>query len=84
MNDWPAGKPGEEDMSEKQDGRSLGRRRFFRTLGTGSVAAAAGAVIGTKEAQAYDPGPEETKARYRETDDVRAFYRTNGYETLRK
>ncbi|WP_191058501.1 formate dehydrogenase [Geminicoccus harenae] len=71
-------------MSEQQDGRSLGRRRFFRALGTGSVAAAAGAVMGAKDAQAYDPGPEETKARYRETDDVRAFYRTNGYETLRK
>jgi len=83
MDDGPAGKRGEEKMSEKQDGRSLGRRRFFRALGSGSVAAV-GAVIGGKEAQAYDPGPEETKARYRETDDVRAFYRTNGYETLRK
>ena len=72
-------------MNEKQDGRSVGRRRFFRALGSGSVAAlAAGTAMGSKEAQAYDPGSEETRSKYRETDDVRAFYRTNGYETLRK
>ena len=29
-------------------------------------------------------GKDETKARYRETDHVKAFYRTNGYETLKK
>jgi hypothetical protein len=36
------------------------------------------------EAQAYDPGREETRARYRETEDVRAFYRTNRYEGVKK
>jgi hypothetical protein len=32
-------------------------------------------------AEAYDPGADEERARYRETDDVKAFYRTNGYES---
>ena len=36
------------------------------------------------DALAYDPGGDETRARYRETDHVKAFYRTNGYETLTK
>ncbi|PIK72131.1 formate dehydrogenase, partial [Methylobacterium frigidaeris] len=30
------------------------------------------------------PGSAETRSRYRETDHVKAFYRTNGYETLKK
>ena len=37
-----------------------------------------------EEAQAYDPGQDETRTRYRETDHIKAFYRTNGYETLKK
>jgi hypothetical protein len=72
-------------MSEKQGGKPLGRRNFFRTLGTGSMAAVIGGpIIGSTEAQAYDPGKEETRSRYHETEHVRTFYRTNGYETLRK
>ena len=60
------------------------RRHFFRALGS-TVAAAAVTVAATpvREAQAYDPGREETRARYRETEDVRAFYRTNRYEGVR-
>jgi len=63
----------------------LGRRQFFRALGGGTVAAAAGLVatpMVATEAQAYDPGTDETRSRYRLTDEVKAFYRTNGYETL--
>ena len=60
----------------------LGRRRFLRTLGAAPAAAAVGL---PSEAEAYDPGKEETKARYRpDSEDVKAFYRTNGYETLKK
>jgi hypothetical protein len=75
-------------MDSEQDRKDgLGRRQFFRALGGGSVAAAA-AVVGqpmtATPAQAYDPGNDETKARYRESDEVKAFYRTNGYETLKK
>ncbi|KQP12116.1 formate dehydrogenase [Methylobacterium sp. Leaf93] len=66
----------------------MGRRHFFRALGGGSVAAAAAAITAqpmiATPAQAYDPGEDETKARYRESDHVKAFYLTNGYETLKK
>ena len=35
------------------------------------------------EAEAYDPGTDETQPKYQpDSPDVQAFYRTNGYETL--
>jgi hypothetical protein len=63
------------------------RRRFLRLFGSASTAAAAAAAlpVAVPEAQAYDPGKQETRARYRaDSPDVQAFYRTNGYETLKK
>jgi hypothetical protein len=71
----------------KQDkSKALDRRSFFRTVGGASTAAVAAVAspMAATEAQAYDPGKEETKTRYRESDHVKAFYRTNGYETLKK
>jgi hypothetical protein len=56
----------------------------MRALGSASTIAVVAATVPSSPAQAYDPGPEETKARYRESDHVKAFYRTNGYETLKK
>ena len=69
----------------KQTGtKALDRRRFLGAVGGGaSSAAVALSPLAATEAQAYDPGGAETKARYRETDHVKAFYRTNGYETLK-
>lgn len=71
----------------KQDkSKAMDRRNFLRTVGGASTAAVAAVAspIAATEAQAYDPGQEETKTRYRESDHVKAFYRTNGYETLKK
>jgi DMSO/TMAO reductase YedYZ molybdopterin-dependent catalytic subunit len=71
----------------KRDDKSrsgIDRRNFIRTMGSGSAIAAAAPIAAATEAHAYDPGADERKARYRETDDVKAFYRTNGYETLKK
>ncbi|KMO42531.1 formate dehydrogenase [Methylobacterium variabile] len=71
----------------KDDDTRIGRRQFFRTLGGGTAAAAAAVAavpLTPTEAKAYDPGTAETRSRYRETDHVKAFYRTNGYETLKK
>ena len=71
----------------KQDKtKAMDRRNFLRTVGGASTAAVAAvaAPIAATEAQAYDPGKDETKGRYRESDHVKAFYRTNGYETLKK
>ena len=66
--------------------KAMDRRNFLRTVGGASTAAIAAVAspIAATEAQAYDPGQEETKTRYRESDHVKAFYRTNGYETLKK
>ena len=65
----------------------MDRRNFLRAVGGVSTAAVAAvaAPIAATEAQAYDPGREETKARYQaDSHHVKAFYRTNGYETLKK
>ncbi len=72
-------------MSEKND-KAMDRRNFLRNLGGASTVAVAAVAspLAATEAAAYDPGPEETKARYRESDHVKAYYRTNGYETLKK
>jgi hypothetical protein len=79
----------EERMKRDDKSRSgIDRRSFIRTIGSGSAAAAAAAtapIVAATEAQAYDPGAEERRARYRpDSGDVTAFYRTNGYETLKK
>jgi hypothetical protein len=72
-------------MKRETNDKGLPRRHFLRALGGASTAAvAAASPIAATEAQAYDPGSEERKARYRETDHVKAYYRTNGYETLQK
>jgi hypothetical protein len=72
-------------MSEKTN-KAMDRRNFLRTMGgaTTVAAAAVASPIAATEAEAYNPGSDETKARYRESDHVKAFYRTNGYETLKK
>lgn len=65
---------------------AMNRRNFLQLFGgtsTVAVATAAGTFSPT-EAQAYDPGEEEAGPRYRETDHVKAFYRVNGYQTLKK
>ena len=65
---------------------AMDRRNFLRTVGGASTVAVAAVAspIAATDANAYDPGREEAKARYRESDHVKAFYRTNGYETLKK
>ena len=64
---------------------AMNRRGFFGAVaGASTAAAAAAAAFSPTEAQAYDPGEAETKARYRETEHVKTFYRVNGYQTLKK
>jgi hypothetical protein len=54
-------------------------------MGTSAAAVAAVASpVSAGRAQAYDPGGAEAKGRYRETDHIREYYRTNGYETLKR
>ncbi|MDZ5698599.1 formate dehydrogenase [Chelativorans sp. M5D2P16] len=72
-------------MHDKQR-TAINRRNFLRAFsGASTIAVAtAAATFTASEAQAYDPGEEETGPRYQETDHVKAFYRVNGYETLDK
>jgi len=59
---------------------TLGRREFLRTLGAGATVAAATAAPLADEARAdSESNDEKRKARYKETDHVKAFYRVNRY-----
>ena len=73
-------------MKRLSNDKAMDRRNFLRSVGGASsvAVAAVASPIAATEAEAYNPGNEETKARYRESDHVKAFYRTNGYETLKK
>ena len=53
------------------------RRRFF--LMGGSAVAAAAAVPLSSEAEAEESQAERVKARYKETDHVKNYYRVNRY-----
>ena len=65
----------ERDKAGKAAG--VGRRGFFgAALGLGTTAATLGG--GAAPVQA-ETGDERTKARYRETEHVQAYYRTNRY-----
>jgi hypothetical protein len=57
---------------------ALARRDFLRTLGIG--AAVAGSPPLAREAAAdSETKDERTKSRYRETEEVKTFYRVNRY-----
>ncbi len=66
-------------MTKTKDQAGLDRRKFLLGAGAGATAVAA-TQFAAGTAQAMDPGADETKARYRETDHVKAFYRVNGFE----
>ena len=67
-------------MKDERD-VSLDRRGFLKSVGgVGAVAtAAAVTVVASEPAEAAESDNEKKKARYRETDHVKAFYRTNRY-----
>jgi hypothetical protein len=66
--------------TERKQQKSLGRREFLRTLGAGATAAAAvsGPLAGEACADT-ESNEEKRKARYRETEHVKTFYRVNRY-----
>lgn len=71
--------PGTEGTTMSQDNKDarLDRRNFFKALGAGATVAVA--PVAVTPAAAVDPGKDETKARYRESDHVKDFYRVNRY-----
>jgi hypothetical protein len=59
---------------------TVGRREFLRALGAGAgVAATAAAPLATPAKADTENNDEKRKARYKETDHVKAFYRVNRY-----
>ena len=66
----PAGKP--------QDAKGLDRRRLF-LMGGSAVAADAVVPLAGSEAEADESQAERVKARYKETDHVKNYYRVNRY-----
>jgi hypothetical protein len=66
-----------EEAAVKAQGRlSLGRRQFFHALGVGAAASAAAPLATEADSESND---EKRKARYRESDEVKTFYRVNRY-----
>jgi nitrous oxide reductase len=60
----------------------IGRRAFFGAIGGAAASAAALTASGARaQAESQD---EMRKARYQESDEVKTFYRVNGYETKSK
>ena len=63
---------------KQNDKRTVGRRDFLRALGVGAGAAAT-APLATAAKADSETNDEKRKARYRETDHVKAYYRVNRY-----
>ena len=57
---------------------AVGRREFLRVLGAGATAAAATPLGGQAKADTEN-NDEKRKARYKETEHVKAYYRVNRY-----
>ena len=57
---------------------SLGRRQFFHVLGAGAAAGAVGS-LEIEAAADSESNDEKRKPRYRESDEVKTYYRVNRY-----
>ncbi len=65
---------------KQQDKTTVARRDFLRVLATGAGAAAVSAgPLATSAAADNESNDEKRKARYKETDHVKTFYRVNRY-----
>jgi len=60
---------------------AIGRRAFLRAFGAGAGAAAVAAPLGGEAKADSENDSERRKARYRETEHVKTFYRVNRYPT---
>ena len=63
---------------KQQDKTKVGRRDFLRALGAGAAVSAA-APLATEAKADNEKNDDKRKARYKETDHVKAFYRVNRY-----
>ena len=64
----------------KEPKRTLGRREFLSTIGAGATVAAAAAAPLAGDARAdTENNDEKRRSRYRESAEVKTFYRVNRY-----
>ena len=59
--------------------RKLGRRDFLRTLGVGATAVATATPLAGEARADTETNDEKRKARYKETEHVKTYYRVNRY-----
>ena len=64
---------------KQQDKSKLGRRDFLRAMGAGAGLAVTAAVPLATAAAAAESDAEQKKARYKETDHVKAYYKVNRF-----
>ena len=64
----------------RPDGKaSVDRRKFLRALGAGAGVAATATPFATTAKADSENNDDKRKARYKETDHVKTFYRVNRY-----
>jgi hypothetical protein len=67
-------------MKQKDNKTKVARRDFLRALGAGAgVAATSAAPLATGAKADSESNDDKRKARYKETDHVKTFYRVNRY-----
>jgi hypothetical protein len=64
---------------KKEDKSKVGRRDVLRAIGAGAGLAVTAATPLITEAAAEESDSDKKKARYKETDHVKAYYRVNRY-----
>ena len=62
-----------------EEKRGLKRRHLFGALGAAAAATIAGSLATGEAAADSESNDEKRKARYRETDEVKTYYRVNRY-----
>jgi hypothetical protein len=66
-------------MKQQRDKTKVGRRDFLRAIGAGAGLAVTAAAPLATEAAAAESDAEKKKARYKESEHVKTFYRVNKY-----
>jgi secreted PhoX family phosphatase len=78
MTDGATIRTEEESAMQGKAKTTVGRREFLRVLGAGATAAAA-TPLATQAKADTENNDEKRKARYKETEHVKTFYRVNRY-----
>ena len=68
-----------KEQDKMQNKTRVARRDFLRVLGAGAGVAATAVPLATMAKADTENNDEKRKARYKETDHVKAFYRVNRY-----